>query len=102
MDKQQLTKLLKEKQKRGKLNEYKSDFASFAEEQIKIITKDASQGFVPFKLNECQKEKDRAFNRGWNEGVFKIEQDEAIKEGRSTERGRAYIEGRFDRYKLRR
>ena len=55
MDKQQLTKLLKEKQKRGKLNEYKSDFASFAEEQIKIITKDASQGFVPFKLNECQK-----------------------------------------------
>ena len=55
MDKQQLTKLLKEKQKRGKLNEYKSDFASFAEEQIKIITKDASQGFVPFKLNACQK-----------------------------------------------
>lgn len=54
------------------------------------------------KLNECQKEKVREFNRGWNEGVFKIEQDEAIKEGRSTERGRAYIEGRFDRYKLRR
>ena len=55
MDKQQLTKLLKEKQKRGKLNSYQSDFASFAEEQIKIITKDASQGFVPFKLNACQK-----------------------------------------------
>ena len=55
MDKRELTKLLKEKQKRGKLDEYKNDFAAFAEQQIKIITKDASQGFVPFKLNECQK-----------------------------------------------
>ena len=55
MDKQQITKLLKEKVKRKKLDEYKNNFASFAEEQIKIITKDASQGFVPFKLNACQR-----------------------------------------------
>ena len=54
MDKQRISKILKEKQKRGDLNKYKNDFSKFAEEQIKIITKDATQGFVPFKLNECQ------------------------------------------------
>jgi len=32
MDKRELTKLLKEKQKRGKLDEYKNDFAAFAEQ----------------------------------------------------------------------
>ena len=55
MDNKELNKLLREKEKRIKLDNYDHDFASFAEEQIKIITKDASQGFVPFKLNECQK-----------------------------------------------
>ena len=55
MDKKELMVLLKEKEKREKLKGYSDDFASFAEEQIKIITKDASQGFVPFKLNECQR-----------------------------------------------
>ena len=54
MDKQEITKLLLEKKKRLRLKEYKEDFAKFAEEQIQIITKDASQGFVPFKLNKCQ------------------------------------------------
>ena len=46
--------LLKEKQKRANLERYSDDFAAFATEQVKIITKDAAQGFVPFKLNECQ------------------------------------------------
>lgn len=53
--KKELLKLLKEKQKRNKLISYKKDFSLFAEEQVKIITKDAGTGFVPFKLNECQK-----------------------------------------------
>jgi len=55
MNKQEITKLLAEKKKRDTLKEYSQDFAKFAEEQIQIITKDASQGFVPFKLNKCQK-----------------------------------------------
>ena len=46
MDNKQISKLLKEKDKRDKLKSYKDDFAKFAEEQIQIITKDASQGFV--------------------------------------------------------
>ena len=54
-NKKELLKLLKEKQKRNKLTNYKEDFSSFAEEQVKIITKDASTGFVPFRLNTCQK-----------------------------------------------
>ena len=55
MDKKQIQRLLKEKEKRKKLEDYSSDFGSFAQEQIKIITKDARDGFVPFNLNECQK-----------------------------------------------
>lgn len=55
MDKKEISKLLKEKDKRNKLKDYKGDFARFAEEQIQIITKDASQGFVKFQLNEAQR-----------------------------------------------
>lgn len=54
MDKKELIKLVKEKEKRDKLKAYKDDFTSFATEQIRIITKDASQGFIPFKFNESQ------------------------------------------------
>ena len=54
MDKKQKQLLLQELEKRKALTNYREDFASFAEEQIKIITKDASQGFVPFKLNTAQ------------------------------------------------
>ena len=54
MNKKQITKLILEKEKRLKLQNYKQDFAKFAEEQIKIVTKDATQGFVPFKLNKAQ------------------------------------------------
>ena len=52
----ELVQLIKEKEKRSQLKGYAGDFALFAEEQIKIITKDATQGFVPFQLNECQQE----------------------------------------------
>ena len=47
-------KLVAEKEKRNMLNEYDADFTKFATEQIQIITKDASKGFVPFKFNRCQ------------------------------------------------
>lgn len=55
MDKKDLIKLVKEKEKRDKLKTYNTDFTIFATEQIRIITKDASQGFIPFTFNECQK-----------------------------------------------
>ena len=54
MDKQQKLKLLAELNKRKALSSYRENFSQFAEEQIQIITKDASQGFVPFKLNTAQ------------------------------------------------
>ena len=53
-NKKELLRLLKEKQKRNKLTKYEHDFKLFAEDQIQIITKDASRGFVPFRLNTCQ------------------------------------------------
>ena len=55
MEKLEIIKLLKEKEKRIQLEEYRSDFGRFAEEQIKIVTKDATQGFVPFQLNDAQR-----------------------------------------------
>ena len=54
MDRQEIENLLKEKEKRNKLTSYGKDFSLFAQEQVKIITKDANQGFVPFNLNKCQ------------------------------------------------
>ena len=48
-------KLLKELKKRKDLKRYENDFEAFAEEQLRIITKDASQGFVPFRLNHAQR-----------------------------------------------
>ena len=54
MDKTTAIRLIKEKEKRDKLKLYKGDFSSFATDQIKIITKDAGQGFVPFKFNTAQ------------------------------------------------
>ena len=54
MNREEIQQLLLEKEKRDKLKAYEDDFALFAAEQVKIITKDAGQGFVPFKLNECQ------------------------------------------------
>ena len=54
-DKKEILRILKEKERRNQLTEYGQDFSSFANDQIKIITKDASQGFVNFSFNECQK-----------------------------------------------
>jgi hypothetical protein len=54
MNKQEISKLLKEKAKRDTLKVYSTDFTKFASEQIQIITKDAAQGFVPFTFNKCQ------------------------------------------------
>jgi hypothetical protein len=47
--------LLKEKARREKLTEYNTDFASFAQDQIKILPKDPTKGFVPFEFNAAQK-----------------------------------------------
>ena len=46
--------ILREVNRRKKLEQYETDFAAWASEQVKIITKDAGQGFVPFIFNECQ------------------------------------------------
>ena len=53
-NKDELLRLLAEKERRVQLKEYETDFSSFATDQIQIITKDASQGFIPFTFNECQ------------------------------------------------
>lgn len=47
--------LLREANRRAKLKVYKNDFALFAQEQIKILPKDSSKGFIPFEFNEAQK-----------------------------------------------
>ena len=50
MNKKEIQELLKEKDRRDRLKAYKEDFALFAQEQVNIITKDANEGFIPFKL----------------------------------------------------
>jgi len=47
--------LLKEKKRRDKQEYYKENFEDFAKDNIKIITKDSSKGFVPFEFNDAQK-----------------------------------------------
>ena len=47
--------LAKESKRRIKLTEYEKDFQLFSKEQIKILTKDSSLGFVPFEFNEAQR-----------------------------------------------
>ena len=54
MDNKRKLELAKELFKRKKKDEYKNDFELFAKEQIRIITKNASQGFVPFEFNAAQ------------------------------------------------
>ena len=54
MNKKELAKLLKEKQRRSRIKDYEHNFTRFAEEQIQIVTKDVAKGFVPFKFNEAQ------------------------------------------------
>jgi hypothetical protein len=47
-------KALRELKKRAKLDEYRNDFELFAKEQIKILPKDSSKGFLPFNFNAAQ------------------------------------------------
>ena len=54
MSKRKELEPLREKARRKKQLEYKEDFESFARDHVKIITKDSTQGFVPFKFNEAQ------------------------------------------------
>jgi len=54
MNNKRKLELAKELQKRKRLQTYKDDFGLFSEQQIRIITKNASQGFVPFKFNHAQ------------------------------------------------
>jgi len=55
MDKRQKLKLLREKARRDKLKSQEENFELFAKDEIKIITKDPSKGFVPFEFNNSQK-----------------------------------------------
>ena len=54
MNNRKKLELLREQKRRDKQLSYKENFAAFAAEHIKIITKDATQGFVPFQFNEAQ------------------------------------------------
>ena len=47
--------LLKEKAKREAIKVYEDDFEKFCADNVKILTKDSSQGFVPFIFNEPQR-----------------------------------------------
>lgn len=44
----------KELKRKKKDLEYAADFSKFAQERLSIITKDAAQGYIPFKFNEAQ------------------------------------------------
>ena len=55
MDNKRKLQLLQEAKRREKQGAYKADFELFSKEQIRIITKNASQGFVPFEFNEAQR-----------------------------------------------
>ena len=47
-------KVRKEKLRRDKLVKYKEDFQLFSEENIRILPKESSKGFIPFMMNEAQ------------------------------------------------
>ena len=63
MDNRRKLELVKEATKRKLLTEYKTNFEQFAKQQIKIITKDASKGFVPFVFNEAQQKVNEALEQ---------------------------------------
>jgi len=54
-DNKRVLELSKELYKRKKLKAYEENFELFANEQLRIITKDVSKGFVPFLFNDAQK-----------------------------------------------
>jgi len=53
-DSERKKKLLKEQLRRTKLTKYTNSFQVFAEEQVKIITKNRKEGLVPFVFNDAQ------------------------------------------------
>jgi len=55
MDNRRKLELLREKARRDKLKLHEGDFEAFARDEIKIITKDPSKGFIPFDFNGPQK-----------------------------------------------
>lgn len=55
--------LLREKAKRESLKEYEEDFEKFCNDNIRIITKETSKGFVPFEFNDAQKLITEAINK---------------------------------------
>lgn len=63
MDNKKKLALAKEAQRRKKLAEYQEDFELFSKDQIKILTKDSSKGFVPFEFNEAQKIVNKKINK---------------------------------------
>ena len=56
MDNKQKLAIIKEARRRKLLSEYETNFEKFAKDQVKIITKDAAKGFIPFLFNNAQKE----------------------------------------------
>ena len=54
MDNIEKLEILKELKKRKELKRYEESFKDFSTEQLKIITKNAGDGFVPFTFNEAQ------------------------------------------------
>jgi len=54
MNNKRKLELAKELSKRKQLQAYTDNFELFSKEQIRIITKNASQGFVPFEFNDAQ------------------------------------------------
>ena len=50
----ELLRLLEERKKRKDITVYKDNFEKFANDNLKIITKDAKKGFVNFTFNDCQ------------------------------------------------
>lgn len=63
MDNRRRLELVKEATKRKLLTQYQTNFEQFAKQQIKIITKDASKGFVPFIFNEAQQKVNEALEQ---------------------------------------
>ena len=54
MKNSEILKIKQEQARRKKIDVYKNNFESFATDHVKITTKDATKGFIPFKFNEAQ------------------------------------------------
>ena len=63
IEKRKKLELLREKARRDKVKVHQGDFSTFAKDEIKIITKDPSKGFIPFKFNGPQKIIDEALEK---------------------------------------